>query len=165
MPLPNVFPYREALATWVDIDSWTAPVAATFTMKQALQADDGRLIRLTRDLASENFRHFLKRLNYKLYGNAAHRYRRRVTVCPVLEMSAADRLHYHAVFDVPPSVTPDEFRQFTLECWSSTHWAHSQSDIQFQADSGWAAYILKMRTKTEFDLDIDLANWHLPCSD
>src|SRR5829696_4671104 len=125
-------------------------------MKQGIPGDCGRIVQLTPDGATQNMRHFLRKLNRKLYGNAAWRFGKSVRIFPVLERSHGDRLHYHAVIDRPEHLEAAEFAELVMETWRTTDWGHNQVDIQDDADEGWLKYILKGRTKAEFDDAIDV---------
>ena len=49
--------------------------------------------------ASQNFRHFMNRLNNKILGSAAKLHGRRLKTVAVIEANADGRLHYHAMID------------------------------------------------------------------
>jgi len=51
--------------------------------------------------ASENFRHFMNRLNHKILGSAGKLHGRRLMSFAVIESNANGRLHYHAMIDRP----------------------------------------------------------------
>ena len=80
---------------------------------------------LTPDEASANMRHFLNRLNQHVYGNAAQRYRKAVSVIPAIEGGNGKRLPYHLVIDCPRAELRDGYVQLlTAPCgqreWGST---------------------------------------------
>lgn len=147
------------------IAHWTTCFAVTLTMKQvlppgALGADQRGPGYLDAQRASTNLVDFVNRLNRRVFGKAAERYGKRVRCIAVLENSEYQRLHYHLCLGPPEWIGPNEFEAAIRSSWFETHWAHRQIDIQPNADEGWLAYILKSRSKTDFDQSIDLATFH-----
>lgn len=155
---------RSSIRDWVDIDSWANPFSATLTLKQVAGTDNGFLARrvwgdeLT---ASQNFHHFLNKLNRRLFGKAAQRYGKGVRVLPVLEGGNGKRLHYHAVIDCPRPDLHDLFPIIVATIWRDTQWGYSQIEVNPGADQGWLNYITKLRDKPDFGSSIDWVNARL----
>ena len=66
---PNAVQLQEAFVQYSSSIKWSAPIALTLTMKQRQSAQN-----IDHMLASNNFRHFMNRLNRDVYGNAARRF-------------------------------------------------------------------------------------------
>jgi hypothetical protein len=150
---------------WVNIETWQAPFAATLTLRQCITVWDGHQsvrVALTEQSASQNFRHFLNKLNRSVYGKAAQRFGKGVSVIPVLEGDADKRLHYHAIIDCPRAELIADLPVIVAEAWRSTQWGYHQTDIQAGADRGWLNYMTKLRDKPDFADSIDWMNFHLP---
>jgi hypothetical protein len=48
------------------------------------------------------------------------------------------------------------------EAWAATDFGHREVDVKPAADDRWVRYMLKSRTKDEYDLSIDWLNFHNP---
>jgi hypothetical protein len=132
------------------------PTAVSLTMKKRVGSWVNDSI-----VASENFRHFRRRLESSLLGSAAKRHGRRLLMVAVLEVSGDQRLHYHCIIDRPYHCSFDRFSSAIREQWSKSDFGYHQIDIQDHADSGWTDYILKQRQKTSLFDSIDWENCHL----
>lgn len=155
---------REEFRQWVDIDRWHAPCAITLTLRQAIwcEGDGGRIRRsITHEYASQNFRHFMNRLNRSAFGKAAQRFGKGMAVVPILEGTQDKRLHYHALIDCPGQLN-GSFQSEIVRHWAATDWGYHQIDCQQDADTGWLNYITKFRDKSDFVSSIDLMNIRLP---
>lgn len=165
MGLSNNLALRASFREWADIGSWEAPFAATLTLRQSVTAWDGALpirIALTEQSASQNFRHFLNKLNRSAFGKSAQRFARGVAVIPVLEGSTGKRLHYHAMIDCPRSDLIADFPIVVAQAWRSTQWGYDQVVVEPGADRGWLSYMTKLRDKPDFASAIDWMNLRLP---
>lgn len=155
---------RKAFRDWVDIDRWQAPCAVTLTLRQAIftDGDNGRCrLSVTPVAASQNFRHFMNRLNRSAFGKAAQRYGKGLAVVPIMEGTQDKRLHYHAIIDCPEQFN-GSFQSEIVRHWQATNWGYHQTDVQHGADHGWLNYITKFRDKADFVASIDLMNLRLP---
>lgn len=155
---------RNALREWIALDAWEAPFAATLTLRQSVDVEDGKAshrLWLTDQQASQNFRHFLNKLNRRVFGKSAARYGRGVRVLPVLEGGDSKRLHYHAVIDCLRPSLVQEFPSTVADTWRGTMWGYAQTDIRPDADRGWLNYITKFRDKPDFGSAIDWVNVRL----
>ena len=119
--------------------------AVTLTLKPyrivATEIGDVRQI-LTPIEAQTNFRHFLKRLNAEVYGNATKRFGRSVTVMPLLEGQATHKLlHYHcALGNFPVELCAKAIEAKIASAWHQTSFGNEQVDIQPMRTSGWLNY-------------------------
>lgn len=122
-------------------------LAVTLTLKQ----QDGPT-RLDGIEASKNLRHFLNRLNKKVFGNAAQRFGKKVEVVPMLEASYAGRLHYHLALK-NPFPTMSICRSAIIDCWSKTRWGYDEVDVQPIYSAGWIDYITKSKLTDVWDVE------------
>jgi hypothetical protein len=111
--------------------------------------------------ASENFRHFRKRLDHAILGSRAKRYGARLRMLAVIERSADHRLHYHCIIERPDYCSLERLDAAIREQWLKTDFGYRQVDIQDQSDAGWIDYILKQRQKRSLFDSIDWANCQL----
>ena len=125
-------------------------MAVTLTMKQRF---GGRVIDPV--TASANMRHFLNVLNQTVFGNAYRRHGKRLTVIPILEMSAWDRLHYHVTMEVPDRFDSETFADLIRSSWSRTDLGYNEIDIQPLYSKGWIEYCLK---KFDSSASLDIEN-------
>lgn len=132
---------------------WIEPVAISLTMKQRVFDQ-----KIDMYFASANFRHFMNRLNRKVFGNAAHRFGRGLKVLPVQEHNELVRLHYHGVIDKPQRMSFDEFRDAINAAWQRTAWGYKQTAIEPIRNDGWHEYLAKLRQKPQYDLAFDWVN-------
>ena len=105
--------------------------------------------------ASQNFRHFMNRLNGSVFGKRFKRFGQRLNVVPVLERSSTNRLHYHLILQNPYPTDPATFTRLIESEWAKTRFGYVQSHIDEQIDHGWTKYI----TKSASD-GVDWENYH-----
>jgi len=146
----------DELRTLFDPSQFQNPVAVTLTMKKRVGGRNAGLI-----VASENFRHFMNRLNHKLLGSRAKRHGARLRTVAVIESNADGRLHYHAMLDRPYYCLFETFKGVVTDQWLRTDFGYRQIDIQDAANAGWTDYMLKSRQKTSLLDFIDWNNCHL----
>ena len=128
-------------------------VGATFTLKQKF--NDFRLDKIR---SSTNFKHFMNRLNQKLYGNSAQRFKNGVGVIPVHEHDSQHRHHIHATFGRPDRIEYEQFQSLIFECWQKTVFGYNQLHIVDKVNDGWIDYTLKRWTKSDLSDSIDILN-------
>ena len=141
-----------------DPSQFQNPAAVTLTMKKRVGGRNADPI-----VASENFRHFMNRLNHKLLGSRAKRHGARLRTVAVIESNADGRLHYHAMLDRPYYCLFETFKGVVTDQWLRTDFGYRQIDIQDAADAGWTDYMLKSRQKTSLFDSIDWTNCHFDC--
>ena len=144
---------------------WHAPFAITLTLRQSVTVPNGfssTKLWLNQTSATQNFRHFLNKLNRCIYGKAAIRHGKGVGCIPVLEGGGDKRLHYHAIIDCPRPDLVTNFPMLIADHWRSTQWGYWQIDCQANSDDGWLTYITKFRDKPNFADAIDWTNLRLP---
>jgi hypothetical protein len=141
-----------------DPTHFNLPAAVTLTMKKRVGSRNIDLM-----AASENFGHFMNRLNHKILGSAAKLHARRLKTVAVIESNADGRLHYHAMIDRPCYFSFEKFKVVVTDQWLRTDFGYRQIDIQDAATAGWTDYMLKSRQKTSLLDSIDWNNCHLDC--
>src|SRR6266849_5717682 len=146
----------DELRTLFDPSQFQYPAAVTLTMKKRVGSRNADPV-----VASENFRHFMNRLNHKILGSAAKLHGRELKTVAVIERNADGRLHYHAMIGRPYYCPFEQFRAVISAQWLRTDFGYRQIDIQDAADAGWTDYMLKYRQKTSLLDSIDWNNCHL----
>jgi hypothetical protein len=148
--------YADDLRELFDPPGFQNSAAVTLTMKKRVGGRNADSI-----LASQNFRHFMNRLNHKILGSAAKLHGRRLKTVAVIESNADGRLHYYAMIDRPYYCSFETFKDVVTEQWLRTDFGYREIDIQDAADAGWTDYMLKSRQKTSLLDFIDWNNCHL----
>ena len=165
-PFDDVNRLRRSVIDLVTKASWTNPVAVTLTFKQSngFKTDRGVYFhRLTRTDAEKTVRHFCNQLNERVYGNAFRRHGRRCYFFGAFEWTAYGDLHYHCAIDRPDKIDPSLFECWIADCWERcSDWGNRQIDIQADSDEGWLAYCAKLRSKRDYEREIDWSNTFLP---
>ena len=131
---------QAAILEWVNFDGWHKPFAVTLTMRKRITSRNGKYVTLDEYLARQNLRHFLNRLNLKIFGYAFKRNPKanRVAVFPVLEGDAEKRLHFHLTIDCPREELVEDFANLVAEAWRGTDWAYRQIQV-VPGDHGWVS--------------------------
>ena len=155
--------YQKSFRDFARIDHWSAPHAVTLTLRQGLMASlpgGDTFVPLTRQEASQNYRHFLNILNGRVFGKAAKRFGRRVNSISTIEGGGGGkRLHIHGIIDCSSQDLLPEFPAVVSEAWHRTQWGLKQIDIKSGADAGWTKYISKLRDKPNYADAIDWQNY------
>jgi hypothetical protein len=144
---------RQSFIDFASSVAWQFPMALTLTLKQRVGG-----IAIDHVAAAQNFRHFMNRLNRRVFGNSAARHGRGLNVIPVIENDEIVRLHYHAVIDRPERMTPEEFRRAIDASWRKTLWGYNQLVLEPMTNNGWINYIGKFGQKPDYALAIDWTN-------
>ena len=147
--------YQTQVRDWMKDISFINPFAITLTM----YSNDWRDY-------SQNFRHFMNRLNQSFLKCSNRRYGNKLTVLPIREGSKKTHTHYHCVIDNPYPERNDEFVDLIKKSWGKTMLGLSKSkysiDIQPMYSNGWIEYITKCSSKTDIKDSVDWDNIHLP---
>jgi hypothetical protein len=155
-----IFTYELKDTPHFDTSNWTSVCDLTLTLKQVLWVDCGRRVAINEDHCRNSFRHFMKLLNRKTYGNAFCRHGKRLQVIPILEKDRDGRFHYHVAIEPPDHIAPVRFSELVQECWSQTDWGYRKTEIRFNADQGWVDYMLKSNQKSGFEAWSDCIDWN-----
>tara|TARA_R110001606_G_scaffold12369_1_gene54003 strand:- start:45515 stop:46015 length:501 start_codon:yes stop_codon:yes gene_type:complete len=164
MNLTEKLNYRHSVKEFVNLTKFYEPFSVTLTLKQSVLVTEGVFpvhIRIDREKAIQNFRHFMNLLNTEVFGNSFVRHGKRIQVIPFLEGGLnGTRLHYHCVIDCPRRSLDMTFPSLIQKCWSKTSYGYNQIDIQRNTDHGWIDYISKFRGKYSYDECVDWENFH-----
>jgi glutaredoxin-related protein len=129
-------------------------LAVTLTMKQKVDSEWLDLYN-----SKKNFKHFMNRMNERVYGNAFKRFQKRIGVIPIIEFSQNSRLHYHLIMERPERIS-DVLYPFMIDsCWGMTKFGHHQVDIQKTYSSEWIDYITKFKSSDD-QVDWDSFHWN-----
>jgi len=136
------------------------PVGLTLDMKQQV---DGQ--RLDHYSASQTLRHYLARLNRKIFGNCNQRRGKKVQVVPVIEGggSTGKRIHAHLTIGRPVDCNPSDFNRLLLDQWRKCRFSyHFPKITQINDEYGWNSYLLKRNSKQEDIIaSLDASNIHI----
>jgi len=144
-----------ATKEFIENDPIPNALAVTLTFKQVTLIDSE---------AKKCVRHFMNRLNYKVYGKRFQRHGKKLSILPVFEGNRNVRLHVHLSLEQPESLSFDKYSKLIHESWGKTNFGHRNIDIQPQYD-GWIGYLLKHKSKSDGVLSsIDWENYHPPTS-
>ena len=151
---------KEHLVEWYQHSPIQHPFSVTITMKQRLNSFQLDSIR-----TSTNTKHFLNRLNKKMFGNKTKRFGVKVDSFVVVEGDTDHRLHTHLIIGRPSHITHDQFVSLISQSVEKTQWGYNQIDIQkLETDLDhmkWFFYLLKERSKTDLQSNIDWLNTHI----
>lgn len=160
--LTHVNIIREQTISYFDNFKFDDPIAVTLTLKRvSFFTDNGTRTQTYLDdiKTSQNIRHFLNRLNQRVFGHRFRRFGKRLKVIPVIEGDNNTRPHVHFTFDIPNHLSKDDFTVMLRECWGLTHFGYHQFDsTQIYNLSGWIDYKLKTRSKEDFTRSVDWEN-------
>lgn len=146
--------FKPSLRDYLDRIPWERPLAVSLTLKQQIKQQ-----RLDLYEASKNFRHFMNRLNRKVFGSAVGRFGKGLRAIPVLEHDELVRFHYHATIDQPGHLEFEDFKEAIKSCWLKTAWGYKEMYIVPVTNGpGWHRYITKANQQPDFDLAIDWMN-------
>ena len=138
---------KDHIVRWLKSIDFINPFSITLIMR----------INGWRDI-SQNFRHFLNRLNKKYLKSSYSRYGNKLTVIPIIEGTISVIPHYHCIIDNPHNNRDDEFVECVKDCWSKTELSNRSVNIKKMTDSGWIDYMMKYRTKPSITDSIDWVN-------
>ena len=134
------------------------PTSITLTQKQLIYGYNGYKFYIDNIRSSQNTKHFLNRLNQKIFKNSYRRYGQRLKSFVVMEGNNSIRHHIHLVLDRPHRLTYEEFTYLIFDSWSKTKFGYHHIDVQQMYSDGWYEYLLKCRSKTNVLTDIDWEN-------
>lgn len=142
------------------------PLAVTLTLKQGRSYFNNYGLTIKKpDLIDyqRNTKHFLNRLNQKIFKHAFRRYGAKIQVIPIFEGTLNTRIHIHLIIERPDFIKLDEFELMIQDCWTKTQFGYNNIHIkELDNYERWVNYILKNRTKQVDLLDsIDVENMHI----
>ena len=158
--------YRKEIYDFLNNVSFDNPLSITLTEKvvDPINPIIGQR-KIDNIKSSINTKHFLNRVNQKVFKNSFHRYGKQLKSFVVMEgTSTTKRHHIHMILEQPNRYSFDEFKEVINQSWSKTKWGYHHTDIQQMSDNGWLHYLLKDRTKVDLLSDIDWENTHIGLS-
>ena len=145
--------YKEEILKYLHQIEFDNPISVTLTEKQHFKG-----IVIDNIRSSQNTKHFLNRLNQRIFKNSYRRYGKRLKSFVVMEGNTSIRHHIHLTLDRPHRITYEDFEYLITDCWSKTTFGYNHIDIRPMYNNGWFEYLLKCRTKTDLLSDIDWEN-------
>jgi hypothetical protein len=133
---------------------WNNTVAATLTLKQAINVD-GKWLKIDDMHATSAMKHFLNVLNGEIYGNAARK--KRIRCVPVYEGGRDTRYHYHLCLELPEGWTAEDLQYVIHKATLRTKWFDVIQEVK-ECDEGWLRYMTKQRSKRDYGSSIDWSN-------
>ena len=147
-------------------DSYTHAVTLTLKPYRIVLTERGQFREALDEMkAQTNFRHFLNRLNANVFGNAAKRHGKSVSVLPILEGQISQKLlHYHCAMGNFRDDLPDAaIASIIQHAWQQTPFGNEQVLVEPMHSTRWVSYIAKelgSSNSVAFDLD----NTRLPAA-
>jgi hypothetical protein len=136
------------------------PVGLTLDMKQMVKGE-----KLDLYSVSQTIRHYLSRLNRKIFGNCAQKRGRKIQVVPVIEGGGQTgvRIHAHLTIGCPDSIEIKWFKLHLIREWQKCRFSYNFHKIsQIEDYSGWQDYLLKIHSKCDgISSSIDTSNLHI----
>jgi hypothetical protein len=163
--ISNSLRLRSAAVKFANIKDYNSPMAVTLTHRRRHRT---RNQGITQFDCGQNLRHFLNKLNRKLYGRKGLNDLMKLPVFPVLERDQSNRYHYHLLLDCPPLISKEEMAAHIHAIWPNTNWGYNHYHINIDqhgiktADDGWLWYITKLRSKEDYGQSFDWPNFHAP---
>lgn len=152
---------KDEVRRWLGKNRVPNPICATLTEKQIFRG-----VRLDTIRSDTNFRHFTNLLNRKVYGNNFRRFKPRLSIFSVKEVSDGNRHHRHCLIEAPSSASFEMFVFYVEQSWRQTDFGYNHIHITKPSsqidEDGWIDYILKFRTKTDYSTSIDWNNVTVP---
>ena len=147
----NDLEYQKEIRDWIQDIELSNPFAITLTTFSN-----------TKISHSQNFKHFMNRLNQSYLKNSYRRYNQKLTVIPIMEGSKHIQPHIHCVIDNPYPEKDAEFVRLVRQSWSKSVLGRPMIDIQPMYDQGWINYMTKLTSKSDIKDSVDWDNVHLP---
>ena len=141
----NQLRQRAACFEWMlkHADQFSHAVTLTLKPYRIVATDKGDVCQVLTDIEAKNtLRQFLNRLNVSLFGNAAKRYGKSVTVIALLEGTASKKLlHYHcALGNFPADQCEKAINAKIASAWHLTAFGNEQVKIKPMQTAGWLTY-------------------------
>jgi hypothetical protein len=142
---------KPALISLCNTSHWRSAVAFTFNLKQSIKTGIGTYLIVDELTAKKAFKEYMRQLNRRIYSSANRRHAKRLRVIPILEKSANQRWHYHAIMEPPSFMDRADFGKLAMALWLKTDFGYEHGDVTLNPDVGWITYMAKLRTKSEFE--------------
>lgn len=115
---------------------------------------------------SKDIAHFLRRLNFRVFGQSFKKGRARLKCVPVFETNRSGGLHVHMFLERPAETArlDKSFEEVVLSEWLELEYAGKRVAQDVRAChnvSGWANYITEDIRSGDMLMKIDFANMHI----
>lgn len=115
---------------------------------------------------SEDIAHFLRRLNFRVFGQSFKKGKARLKCVPVFETNHSGGLHVHMFLERPSETARlnKQFEEVVLSEWLELEYAGKRVAQDIRAChnvSGWASYITEDIRSGDMLMKIDFANMHI----
>ena len=127
---PSDVSYRLFVRDFIEDIEFSRPFAVTLTMNSVQWRSH-----------SQNFRHFMNRLNQSFLKSGYRRYGKRLTVVPIIEGTRDVRPHYHCIIDNPFPERDREFVKTLKDSWNKTLLGQSKVQVEPMESNKWISYI------------------------
>ena len=146
----NDLEYQQEIRDWMkDIELFN-PFAITLTTFSN-----------TKISHSQNFKHFMNRLNQSYLKNSYRKYKKKLTVIPIREGTKHIQTHIHCVIDNPYPEKNTEFVRLVKDSWCKSVLGRPMINIKPMYDKGWIDYVTKLTTKTDIKDSVDWSNLYV----
>lgn len=160
---------KEAYKKWID-ESFLPERTLALTLNFRQRNKSGEKLR--QEIAEETLRRFKHALRRKVFGSRkasrlTDEYNLNFVATYEGKASREDgtALHCHALLEVPSGQSVEAWQKLCTEQWTKLEWADPRS---FRFDVCWSygfsTYVLKNRTKDDWEKSIDWDVFHLPPS-
>ena len=144
----NEYKQRKVTLDWMleHADCYTHAVTLTMKQSRRILTDRGEMRDdLTVYSANANMRHFIRRVNCELFGNAAKRYGKSIAIVSSLEgVLTGKNLHYHcAIGNLPDRLCERAIEGSIRGAWLQTNFGNRQMHIERMQTNGWLNYMVK----------------------
>ena len=146
----NNFEYQQEIRDWIKDIELSNPFAITLTTFSN-----------TKISHSQNFKHFMNRLNQSYLKNSYRKYKKKLTVIPIREGTKHIQTHIHCVIDNPYPEKNTEFVRLVKDSWCKSVLGRPIINIKPMYDKGWIDYMTKLTTKTDIKDSVDWSNVHV----
>ena len=158
--------YHDATTEMLDIGRYQNPIAVSLNLKKAIWPQPYNGIKFDKDWhLTGNISYFLNIINRKLLSRGENHRGLRLGTCFAYELGEFDkRPHLHGVIECPHADLIDSVKQIVIDAWAKTPWGYRHNEIK-PCDKEWAEYMLKLRTKSNFEEAVLFDFWQLPLID
>lgn len=156
---------KDAYNNWIS-NTFNNREALAFTLNFRHRINSPRKELLTYETAASTVRRFYRGLCRKVYGcrpaskpggDARLLFATVKEGVPYRQDHAGTQLHYHGVIEVPSGMHTDSWANICEQAWTDLLWADkSENMFTPYRTSGFVSYMLKNRTKEDWEAAIDL---------
>lgn len=136
---------RQAMFEWLLDENFRA-LPITIIFRKSLKLKDGRCMRLDVQELKKTVRHFMRRLNRRIFGKAACKAGARLECQFIWEDADETGLHVHGRIELPRHLLDHEFEEVLTDVTRGMEWIKY---VRPEPDDSihWVEYILKLIRK------------------